>query len=68
MLSRPYFTGFSTLDQLFFQTLVHGFLVVVAIVSDRLRLRGVIMLFTLPIAIIDSPRVQFGMTILMASG
>ena len=39
-------------------------LVFVAIVSDRLRLRGVVMLFTLPIAIIgyaaianiDSPR------------
>lgn len=51
-------------------------LVVVAIVSDRLRLRGVVMLFTLPIAIIgyaaianiDSPRVQYGMTFLMATG
>ncbi|KAJ5487985.1 hypothetical protein N7530_002285 [Penicillium desertorum] len=50
--------------------------VVVAIVSDRLRLRGVVMLFTLPIAIIgyaaianiDSPRVQYGMTFLMATG
>lgn len=52
------------------------FLVVVAIISDRLRLRGVVMLFTLPIAIIgyaaianiDSPRVQYGMTFLMATG
>ncbi|KAJ5184540.1 hypothetical protein N7491_007593 [Penicillium cf. griseofulvum] len=50
--------------------------VVVAIVSDRLRLRGVVMLFTLPVAIIgyaaianiDSPRVQYGMTFLMATG
>ncbi|KAJ5500698.1 Major facilitator superfamily domain general substrate transporter [Penicillium expansum] len=50
--------------------------VVVAIISDRLRLRGVVMLFTLPIAIIgyaaianiDSPRVQYGMTFLMATG
>lgn len=51
-------------------------LVVVAFVSDRLHLRGVVMLFTLPIAIvgyaaianIDSPRVQYGMTFLMATG
>lgn len=51
-------------------------LVFVAIISDRLRLRGVVMLFTLPIAIIgyaaianiDSPRVQYGMTFLMATG
>ncbi|KAJ6137597.1 Major facilitator superfamily domain general substrate transporter [Penicillium samsonianum] len=50
--------------------------VVVAIISDRLRLRGVVMLFTLPIAIIGyaaianihSPRVQYGMTFLMATG
>ncbi|CAG8934047.1 unnamed protein product [Penicillium salamii] len=50
--------------------------VIVAIVSDRLRLRGVVMLFTLPIAIIgyaaianiNSPRVQYGMTFLMATG
>ncbi|KXG45420.1 Major facilitator superfamily domain, general substrate transporter [Penicillium griseofulvum] len=50
--------------------------VVVAIISDRLRLRGVVMLFTLPVAIIgyaaianiDSPRVQYGMTFLMATG
>ncbi|KAJ5624747.1 hypothetical protein N7510_001056 [Penicillium lagena] len=50
--------------------------VVVAIVSDRLRLRGIVMLFTLPIAIIgyavianiDSPLVQYGMTFLMATG
>ena len=47
-----------------------------AVVSDRLHLRGVVMLFTLPIAIIgyavianiDSPRVQYGMTFLMATG
>ncbi|KOS38402.1 hypothetical protein ACN38_g10777 [Penicillium nordicum] len=52
------------------------FTVVVSIISDRLRLRGVVMLFTLPIAIIgyaaianiDSPRVQYGMTFLMATG
>ncbi|KAJ5872037.1 uncharacterized protein N7529_004390 [Penicillium soppii] len=50
--------------------------VMVAIISDRLRLRGVVMLFTLPIAIIgyavianiNSPRVQYGMTFLMATG
>ncbi|OQD80460.1 hypothetical protein PENANT_c035G03521 [Penicillium antarcticum] len=50
--------------------------VIVAFISDRLRLRGVVMLFTLPIAIvgyaaianIDSPRVQYGMTFLMATG
>jgi hypothetical protein len=52
------------------------FPVIVAIISDRLRLRGVVMLFTLPIAIIgyaaianiNSPRVQYGMTFLMATG
>ncbi|KAJ5961125.1 uncharacterized protein N7479_008275 [Penicillium vulpinum] len=50
--------------------------VVVAIISDRLRLRGVVMLFTLPIAIIGyavianikSPHIQYGMTFLMATG
>ncbi|KAJ5910304.1 hypothetical protein N7504_004947 [Penicillium tannophilum] len=50
--------------------------VIVAFISDRLHLRGVVMLFTLPIAIIgyavianiDSPRVQYGMTFLMATG
>ncbi|KAJ5950116.1 hypothetical protein N7454_001700 [Penicillium verhagenii] len=50
--------------------------VIVAFVSDRLHLRGVIMLFTLPIAIIgyavianvDSPHIQYGMTFLMATG
>ncbi|KAJ6020785.1 hypothetical protein N7540_006289 [Penicillium herquei] len=50
--------------------------VIVAVISDRLHLRGTVMLFTLPIAIvgyavianIDSPRVQYGMTFLMATG
>ncbi|KAJ5885353.1 hypothetical protein N7495_009863 [Penicillium taxi] len=50
--------------------------VVVAFISDRLRLRGIVMLFTLPIAIIgyaviasvDHPHVQYGMTFLMATG
>ncbi|OQD67124.1 hypothetical protein PENDEC_c044G06451 [Penicillium decumbens] len=50
--------------------------VVVALVSDRLHLRGVVMLFTLPVAIIgyavianiDNPHVQYGMTFLMATG
>lgn len=50
--------------------------VFVAFLSDRLALRGVIMLFTLPIAIIGygvisqsrQPHVQFGMTFLMAIG
>ncbi|KAK4231833.1 putative major facilitator superfamily transporter [Podospora fimiseda] len=50
--------------------------VCVAFASDRLKLRGVIMLFTLPVAIIgyavianvSSPHVRFGMTCLMAIG
>ncbi|EAU36130.1 conserved hypothetical protein [Aspergillus terreus NIH2624] len=50
--------------------------VVVAFLSDRLKLRGVIMLFTLPIAIagyaaianIADARVKYGMTFLMATG
>lgn len=51
----------------------------VAFVSDRLKLRGVIMLFTLPIAIIgygvisttsvvEKPKVAYGMTFMMATG
>ncbi|KAL2215487.1 major facilitator superfamily domain-containing protein [Thermoascus aurantiacus ATCC 26904] len=50
--------------------------VICAIISDRLRLRGVIMLFVLPIAIIGyavianvhSERIKYGMTFLMAIG
>lgn len=50
--------------------------VVVAFVSDRLKLRGVVMLFTLPVAIvgyaaianIKNAKVQYGMTFLMATG
>ncbi|KAF2795758.1 MFS general substrate transporter [Melanomma pulvis-pyrius CBS 109.77] len=50
--------------------------VFVAILSDRLALRGVIMLFTLPIAIIGygvisvskNAKVQYGMTFMMATG
>jgi sugar phosphate permease len=50
--------------------------VIVAFVSDRLRLRGTIMLFTLPIAIIgygvianvNSSSVKYGMVFLMATG
>ncbi|KKY19946.1 putative major facilitator superfamily transporter [Phaeomoniella chlamydospora] len=50
--------------------------VIVAFISDRLRLRGVMMLITLPIAIIgyavianvDSNKVRYGMTFLMATG
>ncbi|KAH6667199.1 putative MFS transporter [Halenospora varia] len=50
--------------------------VFVAIVSDKLRLRGVIMLFTLPVAIIgyavisnvSNNRIKYGMTFLMATG
>ncbi|KAJ9212959.1 hypothetical protein DTO166G4_5463 [Paecilomyces variotii] len=50
--------------------------VLVAFTSDRLRLRGVIMLFVLPIAIVgyavianvDNPHVKYGMTFLMATG
>ncbi|KAI0127197.1 putative MFS transporter [Xylariales sp. AK1849] len=52
------------------------FTVVVAFLSDRLRIRGIIMLFTLPIAIIGyavianttDSRVKYGMTFLMATG
>lgn len=51
-------------------------LVFVAFLSDRLKLRGVMMLFTLPIAIVGyavianvaSPHVRFGMTCIMAIG
>lgn len=51
-------------------------LVIVAFISDRFRLRGVIMLFTLPIAIIGyavianitSAQARFAMTCLMAIG
>ncbi|KAH8694271.1 putative MFS transporter [Talaromyces proteolyticus] len=50
--------------------------VLVAFLSDRLKLRGVIMLFTLPIAIVgyavianvSNQHVQYGMTFLMATG
>jgi len=50
--------------------------VLVAFASDRLKLRGVMMLFTLPVAIIGyavistvaSAHVRFGMTCLMAMG
>ncbi len=50
--------------------------VAVAFLSDRLKLRGVVMLFTLPIAIagyavianVTSARVKYGMTFLMATG
>ncbi|KAF7593027.1 hypothetical protein BBP40_012114 [Aspergillus hancockii] len=50
--------------------------VLVAFISDRLKLRGVVMLFTLPIAIagygaianVDSAKVKYGMTFLMATG
>ncbi|KAI9036561.1 putative MFS transporter [Aspergillus affinis] len=50
--------------------------VAVSFLSDRLKLRGVLMLFTLPIAIagygaianIESPKAKYGMTFLMATG
>lgn len=50
--------------------------VLVAFISDRMKLRGTIMLFTLPVAIIGyavianvtSPHVRFAMTCLMAIG
>ncbi|KAL3461752.1 major facilitator superfamily domain-containing protein [Aspergillus heterothallicus] len=53
-----------------------GLTVVVAFLSDRLKLRGVIMLFTLPIAIagyaaignISDAHIKYGMTFLMATG
>ncbi|KAL2816750.1 major facilitator superfamily domain-containing protein [Aspergillus granulosus] len=53
-----------------------GLTVVVAFLSDRLKLRGVIMLFTLPIAIagyaaignISDAQIKYGMTFLMATG
>ncbi|KAF2183718.1 MFS general substrate transporter [Zopfia rhizophila CBS 207.26] len=52
------------------------FTVFVAFLSDRLALRGVIMLFTLPIAIIgyavisvsSNAKVQYGMTFMMSTG
>ncbi|KAL5115466.1 hypothetical protein ACEQ8H_006607 [Pleosporales sp. CAS-2024a] len=52
------------------------FTVLVALVSDRFALRGPIMLCTLPVAIIGygvisatkNPKVQYGMTFLMATG
>ncbi|EIT81263.1 hypothetical protein AO1008_02934 [Aspergillus oryzae 100-8] len=52
------------------------FVLFVAFISDRLKLRGPIMLFTLPIAIagygaianIQSAKVKYGMTFLMATG
>ncbi|KAH6872168.1 hypothetical protein J4E91_011200 [Alternaria rosae] len=52
------------------------FTVAVALLSDRLALRGPIMLCTLPVAIIGygvisqsaNPKVQYGMTFLMATG
>jgi MFS family permease len=50
----------------------------VAFVSDRLKFRGIVMLCTMPIAIIgyavianldgDHPKVKYGMTIMMAAG
>lgn len=51
-------------------------IVVVAVLSDRFRIRGVMMLVTLPLAIIgyaviantDSMKVKYGMTFLMATG
>jgi hypothetical protein len=52
--------------------------VVIAVVSDRLKLRGVVMLFTLPLAIIgyavianigiSHPKIKYGMTFMMATG
>lgn len=50
--------------------------VIVAVLSDRLKVRGIIMLFTLPIAIIGyavisvnhNAHVQYGMTFMMATG
>ncbi|CAN9113731.1 unnamed protein product [Alternaria sp. RS040] len=52
------------------------FTVAVALLSDRLNLRGPVMLCTLPVAIIGygvisqttNPKVQYGMTFLMATG
>jgi len=54
------------------------FTVIIAIVSDRMKLRGVVMLFTLIPAIIGyavianigitHPKVKYGMTFLMATG
>jgi cyanate permease len=51
---------------------------VVAFVSDRLKVRGVMMLCTMPVAIVgyavianihdDHPKVKYGMTIMMATG
>jgi len=51
-------------------------LVFIAFLSDRMKFRGVMMLFTLPVAIVGyavianvaSPHVRFGMTCIMAIG
>jgi hypothetical protein len=52
--------------------------VIVAIISDRLKLRGVIMLFTIPISIIgyavianidvSRPKIKYGVIFMMATG
>lgn len=52
------------------------FTIIVSLMSDRLSLRGPIMLVTLPVAIIGygvisqttNPKIQYGMTFLMATG
>ncbi|OKL58171.1 hypothetical protein UA08_06835 [Talaromyces atroroseus] len=52
------------------------FTVLIAFLSDRLKLRGVVMLFTLPFAIVgyavianvSNAQVEYGMTFLMATG
>lgn len=57
-------------------TNVHNAVVIVAFLSDRLKLRGTLMLFTLPFAIIgyaviantSNAQVGYGMTFLMATG
>lgn len=65
-----------TISTSFYCTVSPLLIVIVAIVSDRLRLRGIVMLFTLPVAIIgyavianvQNPHIQYGMTFLMATG
>jgi hypothetical protein len=69
-------TGLFSLSNFRCEMYTNSLSVIIAFVSDRLRLRGVIMLFSLPIAIIgyavignvSNPHVQYGMTFLMAVG
>lgn len=74
LVSHPQYTRVSII--MVNSHLTFYFIVLVAFISDRVKLRGVIMLFTLPIAIIGyavianvaSSKARFAMTCLMAIG